>query len=110
FTLITSIAKNRLETYCGQNKALYEGSFGFRKKMGNSAAIAFLIDISSRRRVALGATFIGLRKAVDTMSIRALIFLKQYGLCGRMLNFVENLYGTSSAVVRCGEYISDSFE
>jgi hypothetical protein len=112
--IAAKIMANRISRLAEKNGNLCPEQFGFRKKEECVALYATLLDTCQRRSNDGKPTFVAfldIQKAYDTVPIWALLTkLSKLGIRGHALRFIENLYLTSKANVRCGENETETFE
>ena len=86
---------------------------GFRPNMRTSNNIFFLktlIDKQFHKNEKLYSCFVDFSKAFDTVWRKGLVAkLKTFGICGKMLNIIENFYLNTNGHVTVGDFISDNF-
>lgn len=98
--IFETVLKNRLEFYLTDNHLIHENQFGFIKKSNSTAAsINFLRLVydklntfhDKKKRFRVGAIFIDLQKAFDTVSHPLLLAkLRALGVQGNFLSIFES--------------------
>lgn len=96
----------RLNVAGEEANLFHETQAGFRSKEEAITQAACVIEALQRRRIAgwdTYAIFIDLRKAYDTVPHQALFAkLRRFGVQGRCLHFIQQLYAASTLSVRVG--------
>ena len=100
---------------CFEDLRLFQDHMmGFRPNMrtsNNIFVLKTLIDKQFQKNEKLYCCFVDFSKAFDTVWRKGLVAkLKTFGICGKMLNIIENLYLNTNGHVTVGDFISDNFE
>ena len=103
---------HQLSSFLEESKLLHKYQFGFRNNMSTEqAAVMFLDDIRSKvdKGELVGAVFIDLSKAFDTVSHSQLISkLSSYGIHDKELDWFTDYLFNRQAVVKFGNNISST--
>ena len=110
----TALLNKRIVTYLEENKILCEEQNGFRPGRSCEEHIFTLTSII-RNRIGMGqntyVAFIDFQKAFDWVNRKKLINkLFKYGLQGKILTSIKNLYTKTNAQVKINEYLTGIFE
>ena len=102
---------SQLADFLEKNKLLYEYQFGFRSNRSTESAVTYLTDNIQReidKGKLVGAVFLDLSKAFDTVSHAVLISkLPSYGISGKPLELLSNYLFHRSQVVQYANIISN---
>lgn len=111
--VLVTIVSARLDKGFESNGLFSEAQAGFRRREECVTQAACLLEISKRRKIKGLPTylmFVDLKKAYDTVPQEALMAkLDAYGVRGKMLSFIRELYSNSTIAVRNGDNLSESF-
>lgn len=109
--LLMIVISGRLNEAMEAGGLFSQSQAGFRKSEECITQVACLVELCRRRRLEdrpTYLTFIDLKKAYDTVPHEALMAkLHYYGVRGRTLKFIRELYTRSTIAVRCGDGTSE---
>ena len=102
-------------TRCFENlNLLHPHLMGFRPRMktsNNCLVLKRLIDKQFKENEELYSCFIDFSEAFDTVWTKGLLAkIESYGINGKILNLLRSLCSNTTAHVKLGDAISDSFE
>lgn len=110
--LLMIILSGRLNAAMEAGGLFSPAQAGFRTSEEGITQVACLLELCRRRQLEdkpSYLTFVDLRKAYDTVPHEALMAkLHFYGVRGRTLTFIKELYSRSTIAVRCGDGMSES--
>ena len=109
--LLMIVLSGRLNNAFEAGGLFSQAQAGFRKSEECMTQVACLLELCRRRQLEnrpTYLTFVDLKKAYDTVPHEALMAkLHFYGVRGRTLSFIRELYRRSSIVVRCGDGMTE---
>jgi hypothetical protein len=104
--VITTLLSKRLNKTLESENLFSPGQAGFRTREECTTQFACVYEICQRRKIASKPTylvFVDFKKAYDTVPHEGLMEkLRQIGIRGRTLRFIQGLYRHSTMRVRCG--------
>ena len=110
--VLLTIVSKRVNQEFEINNLFSPAQAGFRTREECSTQVACLYEAAKRRQLkgkATYLTFVDLRKAYDTVPHEALFAkLSHFGVRGRSLNFIQQLYAKSKIRVRSGGSLSET--
>ena len=100
---------------CFEDLRLFQDHMmGFRPNMrtsNNLFVLKTLINKQLHNNEKLYCCFVDFSKVFDTVWREGLVTkLKAFGICGKMLDIIENLYLNTNRHVTVGDFISDNFD
>ena len=111
--VFTSLINTRLTYSLNSNKALLENQTGFRRgysTMDHVFTLKSLIDIFLHKKKELFCAFVDFKKTFDTVWRSGLwIKLISFGITGKLLNGIRNIYNNIKSCVQVNGQKSDYF-